>query len=169
MSLDTQLQSAFTAVGNAMKNKISASEKGAANGVATLDGTGKIPSAQIPGAYDDVLEYASLAALPVTGVSGIIYIDISNGKQYRWSGTAYASTGGGAVDSVQGRTGAVMISKSDIGLSNLDNTSDINKPISNSTQSALDLKASAAALTTLTNNVGATDTNFVSVFNAALV
>ena len=48
MSLDSNLQSAFTAVGTAVKGKISSSEKGVANGVATLDGTGKIPSAQLP-------------------------------------------------------------------------------------------------------------------------
>jgi hypothetical protein len=34
-----------------------------------------------------------------------------------------------------------FLSKNDIGLSNVDNTSDLNKPISIATQSALDLKA----------------------------
>jgi hypothetical protein len=36
----------------------------------------------------------------------------------------------------------VLITKSDISLGNVDNTSDINKPISTATQTALDLKAS---------------------------
>jgi len=38
--------------------------------------------------------------------------------------------GGGAVDSVNGYTGIVVLVKSDIGLSNVDNTADINKPVS---------------------------------------
>lgn len=74
-----------------------------------------------------------------------------------------------AINTVSGRTGDVTLTKADVGLSLVDNTSDLSKPISTATQSALDLKASASALSTLTNNVGATDINFVSVFNAALV
>lgn len=51
---------------------------------------------------------------------------------------------GGAVDSVNGRTGAVVLSRSDVGLANVDNTSDLNKPISTATQTALDAKMSTA-------------------------
>ena len=80
--------------------KVNNSEKGVANGVATLDGSGKVPQAQLPGYLDDVVEYANYAAFPGTGTAGIIYIDISNGKQYRWSGSAYASTGGGGTQNV---------------------------------------------------------------------
>ena len=58
--------------------------------------------------------------------------------------------------------------KNDIGLGNVDNTSDLNKPISTATQTALDAKATTTSVTTLSNNVGATDTNYVTVFNAAL-
>jgi len=53
------------------------------------------------------------------------------------------SGGGGAVSSVQGRTGDVVISKADIGLSLVDNTSDANKPVSSATQTALDNKVTA--------------------------
>ncbi|CDE61306.1 probable acetyl xylan esterase AxeA [Parabacteroides sp. CAG:409] len=45
------------------------------------------------------------------------------------------------VTSVAGRTGAIILSKTDVGLGNVDNTSDANKPISTATQSALDNKA----------------------------
>ncbi len=53
--------------------------------------------------------------------------------------------GGGAVDSVFGRTGDVVAQegdydKQDVGLGNVDNTSDADKPISNDTQDALDQK-----------------------------
>lgn len=39
--------------------------------------------------------------------------------------------GGGAVDSVNGYVGIVVLTKSDIGLSNVDNTADIDKIVSN--------------------------------------
>jgi hypothetical protein len=48
------------------------------------------------------------------------------------------------VDSVAGKTGAVTLVKSDVGLGNVDNTSDLNKPISSATQSALNLKVAIA-------------------------
>lgn len=46
----------------------------------------------------------------------------------------------GNVDSVNGQTGVVVLTKTDIGLSNVDNTSDANKPISSATQTALNAK-----------------------------
>jgi hypothetical protein len=50
--------------------------------------------------------------------------------------------GGGNVNSVNGDPGPdVVLDKTDIGLGNVDNTSDANKPISTATQNALDLKA----------------------------
>jgi hypothetical protein len=47
----------------------------------------------------------------------------------------------GAVTSVNGQTGDVILDKEDIDLGNVDNTSDLNKPISTATQTALDNKA----------------------------
>jgi hypothetical protein len=44
------------------------------------------------------------------------------------------------VSSVNGKTGAVVINKADVGLGNVDNTSDLNKPISTATQTALNGK-----------------------------
>lgn len=44
------------------------------------------------------------------------------------------------VDSVNGKTGVVVLNKTDIGLSNVDNTTDLNKPVSTATQTALDGK-----------------------------
>lgn len=61
----------------------------------------------------------------------------------------------GAVTSVNTKTGAVVLAKADIGLGNVDNTADVNKPISNATQTALDAKAATidvtAALATKAN------------------
>ncbi len=48
------------------------------------------------------------------------------------------------VQSVAGRDGAVTLTSSDVGLGNVDNTSDANKPVSTAAQTALDLKAPIA-------------------------
>lgn len=68
---------------------IPTTEKGAAGGVATLDNTGKVPTEQLPSFVDDVLEYSNRGAFPTTGETGKIYVDITNGKTYRWGGTTY--------------------------------------------------------------------------------
>ena len=68
-----------------------------------------------------------------------------NGASILGSGDLVVS-GGGSVDSVNGLTGVVVLDKSDIGLSNVDNTSDIDMPISTATQTALDLKANISSL-----------------------
>ena len=70
-------------------NKIDSSAKGAANGVAELDSSGKVPSSQLPSYVDDVLEYNSSSAFPVTGESGKIYVALDNNKTYRWGGSDY--------------------------------------------------------------------------------
>lgn len=49
--------------------------------------------------------------------------------------------GTSGVTSINGNTGDVVINKTSVDLGNVDNTSDINKPISLDTQKALDLKA----------------------------
>ncbi|MDD2891423.1 MAG: hypothetical protein PHQ95_00470 [Candidatus Gracilibacteria bacterium] len=49
--------------------------------------------------------------------------------------------GGSSVTSVNTRTGSVVLTKADVGLGNVDDTSDVNKPISTATQTALNLKA----------------------------
>lgn len=55
--------------------------------------------------------------------------------------------GGGAVDSVNGRTGAVVLSKTDVSLANVDNTADAAKPVSTAQATALALKAPLASPT----------------------
>jgi hypothetical protein len=49
------------------------------------------------------------------------------------------------VNSVAGRTGDVVLAKADVGLGNVDNTSDANKPISTAAQTALNAKAPLAS------------------------
>lgn len=49
------------------------------------------------------------------------------------------------VTSVNTKTGAVVLSKNDVGLSSVDDTSDANKPVSSAQQTALNLKAPLAS------------------------
>ena len=65
------------------------SEKGTAGGYAELDGSGKVPSAQLPGFVDDVVEYANLASFPGTGETGKLYIALDSNLAYHWSGSTY--------------------------------------------------------------------------------
>ena len=63
--------------------------KGAPNGLASLNESGIIPSAQLPSYVDDVIEVYTFSNLPGTGESGKIYIVQDTNLTYRWSGTAY--------------------------------------------------------------------------------
>lgn len=63
--------------------------KGAPNGLASLNESGIIPSAQLPSYVDDVIEVDTFSNLPGTGESGKIYIVQDTNLTYRWSGTDY--------------------------------------------------------------------------------
>lgn len=85
--------------------KIPVSEKGVANGVATLGADGLVKSEQLPSYVDDVIEgyyydgkfYKEAAhSTVIVGESGKIYVDITSGADdktniYRFSGSAYIS------------------------------------------------------------------------------
>lgn len=81
-----------------LTNYVPKSEKGSANGVATLDGNGKVPSSQLPSYVDDVVEgyyyngqfYTDSAHTQlITPETGKIYVDLDTNKSYRWGGTTY--------------------------------------------------------------------------------
>jgi hypothetical protein len=154
-----------TATQTALSLKLNASEKGAASGVCPLDATSKIAAIYLPSFVDDVLEFANLAAFPGTGENAKIYVALDSNKTYRWSGSAYIeispspgstdavpegstnlyftnirAAAAAPVQSVAGRTGAVVLAKADVGLGSVDNTSDLSKPISTATQTALNGK-----------------------------
>lgn len=109
-------------------NYVPLSQKGVANGVATLDGDAKVPTAQLPSYVDDVIEAyvrSGATALSSTWLSltdggaaltpekGKIYIIMSSGsyqnKQYRWSGSTYVLCNPSDVNSVNGFTGVVTL------------------------------------------------------------
>ena len=100
---------------------------------------GLVPASQLPGFVDDVREYPNFASFPNPGTTGVIYVDLDEDEQYRWSGSTYiqltASPGStdavpegsinkyftdqraaaaAPVQSVAGRTGSVVLSVSDV-------------------------------------------------------
>ena len=85
----------ISSLGETYVNK---SQIGAANGIASLDETGKVPSSQLPSYVDDVIEgyyyngkfYTDSAHTEeITPETGKIYVDLDTNKTYRWSGTTY--------------------------------------------------------------------------------
>ena len=58
------------------------------------------------------------------------------------------STEQGVVISVNGKTGEIVLSKTDVGLSNVDNTSDMDKPVSTAVATILDAKANRRTAST---------------------
>lgn len=51
--------------------------------------SGTISASVLPSYVDDVLNFANLAAFPVAGETGKIYVTEDNNKTYRWSGSVY--------------------------------------------------------------------------------
>jgi hypothetical protein len=131
---NTELDNNFINLNADIGTRILSSEKAAVNGVATLDATGKVPATQLPSYVDDVQEAANLAAFPATGETGKIYVALDTNKAYRWSGSVYVYITSGAVDSVAGRTGVVVLTKSDVGLASADNTADSSKNVLSATK-----------------------------------
>lgn len=140
-------------------------QKALPNGVATLDSSGLVPATQLPSYVDDVLEFNSLGNFPTSGETGKIYVETDTNQTYRWSGSTYIQIASGAVQSVNGQTGVVNVTKADVGLGNVDNTSDVNKPISTATQTALDGKENSFSKNTAFNKNFGTATGTVAEGN----
>jgi peptidoglycan hydrolase CwlO-like protein len=75
---------------------------------------GLVPANQLPSYVDDVLEFADLASFPVEGELGKIYVAVDTNKVYRWSGSNYIQITSGAVDTVNGQNGVVVLDAADI-------------------------------------------------------
>ena len=111
-ALETKLQKNID--GLEKKHDDFVATKGKANGFASLDGKGLVPSSQLPSYVDDVIEvYATYDvsetgklsniklysdpdhANPITGESGKIYLNITQDEpsyQFRWSGTQFVDS-----------------------------------------------------------------------------
>ena len=165
--------------------QVKRSEMGVAGGVATLDQEGKVPSSQLPSFVDDVIEVDSYDNLPITGEAGKIYVTKDTNLTYRWSGSRYieisaslalgetSSTaypgdkGKETTDKVNTHVADLnnphQVTKEQVGLGNVDNTSDLDKPVSNATQELVDnTKKELEDL--ITSNEGGLD-NHIKDFN----
>lgn len=110
--------------------------------------SGTISAANLPSYVDDVLEYASLSKFPTAGESGKIYTALDTNKIYRWSGSAYvvisetvalgtthSSAGYGDESraaynhSIKTSGNPHHVTKTDVGLGNVDNTADSAKSV----------------------------------------
>lgn len=132
-------------------------EKAQPGGYASLDGGGKIPVSQLPAAVMSYLGLWNAATnTPVlsdaSGDQGDLYIVSAGGTQNLGSGPISVDSGDwmlyngtrweksdqtDSVTSVAGKRGAVVLVKSDVGLDQVDNTSDMAKPISTAVQAVL--------------------------------
>jgi hypothetical protein len=140
-------------------------------GVPGVDG-GSTP----PGTLPPIMDGTATVGVS-TAFSRQDHIHPSDTSRYAASNPAGYVTAAGAsaaapVQSVAGRTGAVTLTKSDVGLANVDNTSDVNKPVSSATQTALNLKADLASPVLTGNPTAPTPTagdNDTSVATTAFV
>jgi len=182
------------ALSDTVDDYIPLSLKGVANGVAELDGSGKVPYSQIPSIDELSQDAVNTALVAGTGITKIYndgantitvavdtsviatkaelaevsqdsindalvagvgldktYDDVNNLITIDIDSTVATLTGTQTLTN-KTLTSPVIntptgITKSDVGLSNVDNTSDVDKPVSIATQSALDAKANIASPT----------------------
>lgn len=118
--------------------------------------TGTIGTSQLPAlAINDVFVVATQAAmLALTAQRGDIAVRTDTNESFILSTDNPGTLADwkellahGQVISVAGKTGAVTLVKADVGLGNVDNTADTDKPVSTATQTALNLKANLASPT----------------------
>jgi hypothetical protein len=142
-----------TVAGYGITDAVATGLLGAANGIATLDSNSKIPVGQLPAiAVTSVYVVANQTAqLALSVQEGDLAVRTDQSKTYINNGgtagtmadwTELLSPTGG-VTSVNGLIGTVVLTKTDIGLGNVDNTADTDKPVSSPQQTALDLKLNA--------------------------
>ena len=95
-------QAAAEAAGEIAGGAIPAAQKGAPGGLAELDGSGHVPSSQLPSYVDDVVDgyyhegafYSDLEhEHQISPETGKIYVDVQSNITYRWSGSVYVAIG----------------------------------------------------------------------------
>lgn len=127
--------------------KVNNSEKGVANGIATLDNNSKVVLTQIPDSLLGQLEYMGIwnfATLPTATEKGQYWIVSVSGNGYEvgdwavWNGSTFDKVDNtDAVATVAGKTGNVVLTKSDVGLDLVDNTADASKNVLSATKWAV--------------------------------
>ena len=147
------------------------SQVGSFNGAASLDAVGKIPSVQIPAisfsSVDVVNDMAAMLALPTTRLVGSIAVRLDSNKNFVLAQLPASDRGNWIqlltpnppVQSVNTLTGNVDLRKANItDLTNVDNTNDLSKPVSNATKDSLNLKLNITDTATLLKK---SDTSFL--------
>jgi len=149
----------------------------ATSGSATDITTGTLPTSVLPPlAINDTFVVASQAAmLALTAQRGDVAVRTDVGRTYILSTddpTTLANwvqmTAQGDVTSVAGRVGAVVLTSTDVGLGNVNNTSDANKPVSTAQQTALNAKMDKSANLSDVASVATAQTNLSVYSQAAL-
>lgn len=104
---------------------------------AVLGEDNTLPDENVTGQVTDVLEFASGDSFPDVGDPLKYYRSNATGKTYKWDTEteAYAEVviPSAMVTSVAGKTGAVTLDKSDVGLGNVANTGDSATPVEGGT------------------------------------
>ena len=140
-------------------NLLRKSQVGAINGAASLDATGKVPSVQIPAisfssvdvvnSMDAMLSFTSGTGLPTDRLIGSIVVRLDSSKNFvlanlpasirtNWIELVNPDA---PVKAVNGLTGYIDLRKVNIpDLMNVDNTNDLEKPLSLAASTAFDLK-----------------------------
>ena len=138
-----------------LEDFIPLSEKGEANGVATLDVDGQVPAAQLANATVDLSEYATETYVD-TAVTNLVAsapeaLDTLNelaaalGDDASFATTVTNSIATKAPIESPTFTGTVAgVTKTHVGLGNVDNTSDADKPVSTAQQTAINAKANTS-------------------------
>jgi hypothetical protein len=138
-----------------LEDFIPLSEKGEANGVATLDVDGQVPADQLANATVDLSAYATETYVD-TAVTNLVAsapetLDTLNelaaalGDDANFATTVTNSIATKAPTESPTFTGTVSgVTKTHVGLGNVDNTSDADKPVSTATQTALNGKANTS-------------------------
>ena len=145
--IDGELYAVYDGGSINLSHLIPDSEKGAPEGVAELDENGLVLASQLPSYVDAVEEHDSLSDFPVTGESGKIYVAIDTSLTYRWAGSGYVeispsiALGETSSTAYRGDRGAVAyahvsdtsnphhVTKAQLGLDRVDNTSDSEKTV----------------------------------------
>ena len=140
-------------------NLLRKSQVGAINGAASLDATGKVPSVQIPAisfssvdvvnSMDAMLSFTSGTGLPTDRLIGSIVVRLDSSKNFVLANLPASNRTNwielvnpdAPVKAVNGLTGYIDLRKVNIpDLINVDNTSDVLKPLSLAAITAIDLK-----------------------------
>lgn len=134
--------------------------------------SGRVPSSQLPAFAEGMENFPTEADFPPVGNPNTIYVAEDTGLPYRWSGSVYIQIQAGvqlgetvntayrgdrgktAYDHVSATDNPHQVSKTQVGLSNVDNTSDAAKPVSTATQTALNGKANTSHTHTVAQVTG---------------